>query len=276
MAKIAAIQLCSTEIIDENLRTVADMVQKAAAQNARLVVLPEMFACLKSARQIETTSASEYPGSGKIQDFLANLAVRHNIWIVGGTLPLVCEKTNKIKAACLVFDNFGVQVARYDKIHLFDVQLSPEESYKESASIEPGDTLSVIDTPLGKLGLCVCFDIRFPQMFSELVALGAEIIAIPAAFTQKTGEAHWELLMRCRALDSFCYIVGAGQGGNHPNGRATYGHSMIVSPWGDIIDEVLTPSPAIAFADIDLQKLYDIRAKIPVIPLTTPSQPKPT
>lgn len=265
MTKIAAIQLCSSDNIDDNLATTAHLIQQAADKGAKLVVLPEMFAYLGSGKQTDTSMTAEQPGSGKVQDFLACSALKHSIWIVGGTLPIMCNKTNKIKAACLVFNNEGIQVARYDKMHLFDVQLPGGECYKESATIAPGDKLSVIETPLGKLGLCVCFDIRFPHMFTELTALGAEIIAIPAAFTQQTGQAHWELLMRCRALDSFCYIIGAGQGGIHPNGRRTHGHSMIVSPWGDILDEILTPSPAIAFAEIDLQTLHDIRARIPVI-----------
>ena len=264
MNKIAAIQLCSTRVIDDNLATVAGLIADAADKGAQLVVLPEMFACFGQDPS-HILLLKEQPGAGKIQDFLADIALKYNLWIVGGTLPLRGDHPHKFRAACLIFDNQGNQVARYDKIHLFDAQLSAHESYQESATTQPGQHLTVVDTPVGKLGVCVCFDIRFPTHCIELASRGAEIIAIPAAFTLTTGQAHWETLIRCRALDSFCYMVGACQGGTHDTGRQTFGHAMIVDPWGTILDQVINPASPIAYADIDLAFLYQVRDKIPRI-----------
>ena len=262
MSKIAAIQMCSTSHVPDNLYFVEQQIEIAAAQGATLAVLPEMFGYIGSS-SAHVLSITETPGSGPIQDCLALLAQKHKIWIVGGTIPLAPHDHNKAKAACLVFDSDGAQVGRYDKMHLFDAQVTTQEHYKESHTIAPGDKLCVIDTPVGKLGLCVCFDIRFPEIFIQLRALGAEIIAIPAAFTAITGKAHWELLARCRAIDGFSYIVGACQGGVHPTGRVTHGHSMIVDPWGDIIAQITDPTQQIIYADIDLKRVYEVRAKIP-------------
>lgn len=262
MNTIAAIQLCSTTCIDDNLTTVAHLTAEASARGAQLVVLPEMFACFGQ-DQSQIKLLRERPGSGKVQDFLASLAKKHRIMIVGGTIPLYGDNPDKFRAACLIYDVKGQLIARYDKTHLFDVTLSHQESYCESKTTEPGNRITVVDTPLGKLGVCVCFDIRFPDVFTELCALGAEIIAIPAAFTHTTGQAHWEILTRCRAIDSFCYIVGACQGGTHPGGRTTYGHSLIVDPWGTVLDEIQQPGSHIAYANIDLNFLHAIRKKIP-------------
>jgi predicted amidohydrolase len=243
MNKVATIQMCSTSSVDENLANAALLIEKAS----------------------DSLRIKEQPGSGKIQDFLSALAIKHNIWIVGGTIPIACDVPNKIRAACIVFDNLGHQVARYDKIHLFDVTLSEHEVYKESDTTQPGDEAVVIDTPVGKLGLCVCYDIRFPDHIAKLSAQGAEIIAVPAAFTVKTGAAHWELLARCRAIDSFSYVIGACQGGTHPGGRKTHGHTMIVDPWGVIVEEIHTPGNGVVCVEIYLEKLYEIRNQIPVI-----------
>lgn len=264
MTKVASIQMCSTSTLDENLETAAMLIEKAAAEGATLAVLPEMFAIIGQ-NAFDKITIKKIPGVGKIQNFLSNLALNHHIWIVGGTIPLVGDDANKVRSACLVFDSQGNQVARYDKIHLFDAVISEQEVYKESDTTEPGSNIVVLDTPVGKLGLCVCYDIRFPQVFAELSAQGAEVIAIPSAFTVKTGCAHWEILVRCRAIDSFCYVIGACQGGVHPTGRETYGHSMIVSPWGTIIEEVTVPGNAVVSADIQLEKLYEVRSKIPVL-----------
>lgn len=264
MAKIATIQMCSTTIMEENLAQAATLIAEAAKKGAVLAVLPEAFSRIgeKATQKIEYKEA---PGIGAIQNCLAELARKHSIWLVGGTIPLASERTYKVRAACLLFDNNGEVVARYDKMHLFDVKLSSDELYKESAIFEAGDSTVVVDTPVGKLGLCVCYDIRFPTLLSELVRKGAEIIAVPAAFTQSTGQAHWELLARCRAIDTFSYIVGACQGGVHTNGRETYGHSMIVGPWGNIIAEITNPGPGIAYAEIDRDLIYEIRNKIPTL-----------
>lgn len=264
MKKVAAIQMCSTNSLDHNLSTASALIAQAAAQGAELAVLPEMFVML-GCDSSEKINLKETAGAGKIQDYLSNLAIQQNIWIVAGTIPIACQNQNKIRAACIVFNNHGKQVARYDKRHLFDATLSTTEVYKESDTTEAGDDIVVIKTPVGNLGLAVCYDIRFPEHFHELSIRGAEIIAIPSAFTIKTGEAHWALLTRSRAIDTFCYILGACQGGTHSNGRKTWGHTMIVNPWGDVVDESLNPDQSIAYATIDLEKLHEIRSQIPII-----------
>lgn len=188
----------------------------------------------------------------------------HKTWIVGGTIPIACDNPNKVKAASIVYDHNGKTVARYDKIHLFDVTISETESYKESDTTEPGHEIVVVDTPVRKLGLTICYDIRFAGLYTHLLNRGAEIIAIPSAFTVKTGEAHWQLLSRSRAVENFCYVVGAAQGGTHSSGRQTYGHSLIVEPQGSVVHELIEPTAAIAYANIDLKKLHEIRASVPV------------
>jgi len=261
---VATLQMCSTDSVDDNLEQAADLIKQAVESGASLVVLPEMFSLLGvgNARSI---GYQETLGTGKVQETLSILARQHHVWIVGGTIPLSTEDPNKIKAACLVYDHQGQVIARYDKIHLFDAMLSKQESYQESHTVSAGDKIVVVPTPIGKLGICVCFDLRFPEVFIELANLGAELIAVPAAFTPTTGQAHWEILMRCRALDCFAYVIGAAQSGMHPNGRSTHGQSMIVNPWGKIVAEVQTSGPGIAHATIDLKKLYEIRQQIPTI-----------
>ncbi len=264
MSKVAAIQMCSSVHVDENLKTAERLIRNAVENGAKLVVLPEMFAIFSSQANDKILVKERY-GRGKIQDFLANTAVNLGVWIVGGTIPIEASDKNKARAASLVYDSNGKNVARYDKIHLFDVVLSETESYKESDTTEPGNQLIVIDTPVGKLGLSVCYDIRFPGLFTHLLNAGAEIIVIPSAFTVKTGEAHWQLLTRSRAVENFCYVIGACQGGVHPNGRQTYGHSIIVEPWGSIVQEFIEPGVGIIYADIDLQELKKIRSTIPIV-----------
>jgi nitrilase len=261
--RVAAIQMCSSSHLKENLMTAKKFIEQAAHHNTPLIVLPEMFAIMGLTPN-DMLAAKEKYHDGIIQDFLAEQASKNNIWIVGGTIP-IAEKGNpdKVRAACLVYDAQGKVVARYDKIHLFDVTLSATESYKESDNTEPGDTIVVVDTPVGKLGLGVCYDVRFPDMFQHLFDEGAEIIALPSAFTAKTGEAHWEILLRCRAIDHFSYVIGAAQGGTHAGGRKTFGNSMIVSPWGEIIAQKEGVEPGIIYADVDLEKVYAARKAIP-------------
>lgn len=259
---IAAVQMCSSDDINENLATAAQLISEAASNGAQLLVLPEMFATMNDAVKV---SAKEPIGKGKIQNFLSAQAQQNRVWIVGGTIPIACVNSNKFSAACLVYDEQGKNVARYDKIHMFDVQLSASEIYKESALIEAGRNTVVIDSPVGKLGLAVCYDVRFPDQFKNLVQKGAEIIALPSAFTMKTGKAHWELLMRSRAIDNFIYMVGACQGGTHSNGRQTYGNSMIVEPWGGVIAHKMGDGIGVIYANIDINKVYEARKTIPVL-----------
>jgi len=261
MSKIAAIQMCSSADLDENLKRAHHLLAKAKHQGAEMVVFPEMFALIDT--DIAKVKIKEPLGSGKIQDFLAGQAKHHKLWIVGGTIPLSTTSENKIRAACLVYDDSGKVVARYDKLHLFDVTISEQESYRESDLVEAGDKAVVFDTPFGKVGLAVCYDIRFPELFRYMFQQGAEIFIIPAAFTVKTGQAHWELLARARAVENFCYVISACQGGTHSTGRKTFGHSMIVDPWGEVKAK-LADEAGVIMADIDLDYLKKIRKDIPV------------
>jgi deaminated glutathione amidase len=263
MTKIAAIQMCSSDSVEDNLKTVSTFICEAARNNAELIVLPEMFALLGSAAE-DKIRVKESFGKGKIQDCLATLARQHKVWIVGGTIPIESSDKNKVGAACMLFDDQGKIVARYDKIHLFDVTLSEKEIYQESNTIVPGHEIVVANTPFGKLGLAVCYDVRFPELFRVLFNKGAEIIVLPSAFTVPTGEAHWELLARSRALENFCYLIGACQGGTHANGRKTYGHSIIVGPWGEVLAKKEGIESGVLYADIDLKKVYEARKMIPI------------
>lgn len=262
MSKLSVIQMTSTENVPENLRVVENLMQEAAHQGASVAILPEMFPimCHDKNRKLHL---SETYGHGPIQDFLATLAKKHHLYIVGGTIPIKTDDPTKSKAATLVFNHHGQIVARYDKMHLFDVIISDTESYLESETIMPGDALTLVDTPCGKLALTVCYDIRFPELYRALFNQGAEIFAIPAAFTVKTGTAHWEVLARSRAIENFCYVAGAAQVGTHYQDRETYGHSLIVNPWGEIISS-LTHEVGVITAEINLNLLHTIRKNIPI------------
>ena len=235
--KAAAIQLASGTNVNANLLTTEKLLEEAARQGASLAVLPENFAFL-GADSADALPYREREGDGPLQDFLSRIAARLGIWIVGGTIPLEGDDRARWRAASLVFDDKGHEVARYDKRHLFDVTLVESgEQYNESDTIEPGDQVVVVDTPIGRLGLAVCYDLRFPELFRALVDRGAEVFSLPAAFTAVTGRAHWDILVRARAIENLAYVIAAAQGGFHIKGRETYGHSMIVDPWGTVLDE---------------------------------------
>jgi nitrilase len=261
--KIAAIQMCSSHILDENLQTAGMLIEEASANGAKLIVLPEMFPMMGQTAE-EKIVLKETLGHGQIQNFLSEQSRKNKVWIVAGTIPLASIDENKIKAACLLLNDKGEVVARYDKIHLFDVTISETEEYKESNTTAPGTQFTVADTPFGKIGLAVCYDIRFPELFRYLFQQGAEIFAVPAAFTIPTGAAHWELLARSRAVENFCYFIGACQGGRHSNGRETYGNSLIIDPWGKVLAKQESINPGIIYADIDLNKIQEIRRAIPI------------
>ena len=267
MGRVAAIQMASGPNVSANLLEAGRLIAQAAADGAELVVLPEDFALMGFTEQ-EKVGSREADGKGPIQDFLAQQAARHGIWIVGGTVPLVSGHPGKVRAACLVYDASGQRVARYDKIHLFDVFLEETgEKYTESLSIEPGDTVRVIDTPFGRVGLAVCYDLRFPELFRNLLDQGAEIITLPAAFTAITGRAHWESLIRARAIENLCYVIAAAQGGYHlndRNGRETHGDSLIVDPWGVVLDR-LARGPGFVSATLERGRLLSIRRNFPAI-----------
>ncbi len=262
MTIVAAVQMNSGDDINANLAIAAKLIQQAKDSQANLVVLPEMFATFSDQQKIR---AKENFGSGKVQDFLAEQSRKHGIWIVGGTIPLAINDSAKVRAACLLFNSQGQCVSRYDKIHLFDVQvMQSKETYQESSLVDYGDQVVVVDTPFGKLGLAVCYDVRFPELFRAMLAKQVEIIALPSAFTVKTGEAHWEILVRAQAIMNSSYLIAAGQVGQHPRGRLTYGHSMIVEPWGHVLSE-LENDVGVITAAIDLNYLQQIRQNFPAV-----------
>jgi len=263
LKRIAAVQMASGPNVAANLNEVGRWISYAADAGAELVVLPENFATM-ALQQTDLLSVKENAGSGTIQDFLSKMAEKHRVWLVAGTIPIATQSPDKVRSACLIYNPLGEVVARYDKIHLFDVSLSDDEEYNESDVIEPGDNILVLDTPFGKMGVAVCYDLRFPEMFRRMLDDGLDLIVLPAAFTAITGKAHWEPLVRARAIENISYVVAAAQGGYHVNGRETYGQSMIVDPWGNILDQLPNGS-GFVIADMDKNKLQDIRKHFPAL-----------
>jgi len=262
--KVAAIQMASGPNTGANLLEAERLVAEAAERGTQLVVLPENFAFMGK-RDQDLLTLREEPGDGPLQEFLGQIARRYGVWVVGGTIPLAAKDAAKLRAACLVYDDQGRQVARYDKIHLFDVHLvQVDERYTESATIEAGDQVLVLDTPFGRMGVAVCYDLRFPELFRNMLDLGVEFLVVPSAFTAVTGKAHWEVLVRARAIENLCYVVAAAQGGYHVSGRETYGHSMIVDPWGSVLAETARGS-GIVCEELKRQCLETIRRTFPSI-----------
>jgi nitrilase len=250
--------------IGPNLLEAERLIGMAVDKGASLVVLPENFAIMGK-EETDKVAVRETDGEGPVQDFLSQQASKQGIWLVGGTVPMAAEDDNKIRAASLLYNDQGQQVARYDKIHLFDVSVGEsDERYTESDTIEAGDQVVVVETPFGKLGLSVCYDLRFPELFRTMLDQGMELLALPSAFTAITGRAHWEPLVRARAIENLCYVMAAGQGGYHVNGRETYGHSMIVDPWGQVMNELANGSGLVC-ADIDMDRLRNIRRTFPCL-----------
>ncbi len=265
MSKCAAIQMASSPNISFNLIEAERLIASAVGAGAKLVALPENFA-LMGKSELDKVDHKEQEGSGPIQDFLANLAKKFAVWIVAGTLPIAdTDDEKKVLSACLIYNSIGERVARYDKIHLFDVHIpGTEEIYRESDTITKGNSPLVIDSPFGKLGIAICYDLRFPELFRTMQDQGMEILILPSAFTEKTGAAHWELLLRARAVENLCYVIAPNQGGFHINGRQTYGHSMLVDPWGTVLD-CKKSNAGFAAAEIDLARLQKTRESFPVL-----------
>lgn len=263
MTRMAAVQMASGPTVPENLEEAKRHIAAAAADGARLIVLPENFAIMPLGDP-DRLAAAEKDGNGPIQDFLSVQARRHHAWLVGGTIPLAANSPDRVRAACLLFNDRGERVLRYDKIHLFDVRLDNGEQYRESSGIEAGEEVVVADTPFGKLGLAVCYDLRFPEFFRRLLDGGAEIFAVPAAFTAHTGKAHWEVLVRARAIENTVHVIASAQSGRHANGRETHGDSMIVSPWGEVLAR-LARGAGFVGADCDRERLRKVRASLPSI-----------
>tara|TARA_B110000027_G_scaffold17694_1_gene18263 strand:- start:1632 stop:2477 length:846 start_codon:yes stop_codon:yes gene_type:complete len=273
--RVAAIQMVSTPTIEQNLSAAARLISQAAEKGAELIVLPEVFATLEGLSPLAEVGEIAHPaipslGATPLQDFLASQAAKHALVIVGGTIPLLSRADGsligggRVRASSLVFNAQGERVARYDKVHLFDVQVSDAQAqYSESLSYEAGSELACVEVEGCQVGLSVCYDLRFGELYRQLVTLGAQLITVPAAFTAVTGAAHWEPLLRARAIENQCYIVAAAQGGRHSETRETWGHSMIIDPWGVVLDCVNT-GEGIAIADIDLARIDDIRLRMPI------------
>lgn len=262
MTKVAAIQMTSQKNVEHNLKRAESLLNEAVNSGAALAVLPEMFV-LQSPEATDKIAIAEPFGMGSIQTFLSEQSIKNNLWIIAGTIPIQSPHSNKPFSATLVFNAQGECVAHYNKMHLFDVSINTSEQYHESYTTTPGEQVSFIDTPAGKIGLAVCYDLRFPELFRCLFNQGAEIFAIPCAFTEKTGQAHFEVLLRARAIENFSYVVAACQTGEHGNHRTTYGYSMIIDPWGEVL-AVLPKEEGVITADINLAHLHQIRANIPV------------
>jgi len=263
MSHVAAIQMASGPNVNANLIEADRLISDAVASGAQLIVLPENFGFLGQT-EADKLNIAEVEGEGPMQDFLAQQSAKHGIWIVGGTVPMQSDDSGHVRSACLVFNDKGERVARYDKIHLFDVHIdASNENYNESETIEPGDEVVVIETPFGKMGIAICYDLRFPELFRHMLDAGMELIVLPSAFTATTGRVHWEVLVRARAVENLCYVVAADQGGFHVNGRETHGDSMIVDPWGQVLDHLPSGSGFI-LAEMDREQVSKVRKNFPV------------
>ena len=262
--RFAAIPMNSGDDVSANCRAVSRLLDQASADGAKLAVLPENFAAMSSNEAVRVRIA-EVDGSGPIQSTLADAAARNGMWVVGGTIPIRSEDPARPFASCCIYDEHGDRVGRYDKIHLFDVGIpGGDETYRESANTEAGAQDLVLATPWGRLGIGVCYDLRFPELFRRMCSKGMDFLALPAAFTVSTGIVHWQSLVLARAIENLCYVVTAAQTGSHPGGRRTYGHSMIVDPWGDIMKDS-GESTKIISAPVDFDRLAELRRKFPVL-----------
>lgn len=264
MSRLAAIQMASGPNISANLTEAGRLISRSVDAGAELVVLPENFAFM-GMQEEDKIKISEQQGTGPMQDFIASQADKHRVWIVAGTIPLQSQDKQRVAAACLLYNDRGETLARYDKVHLFDVKLEEsKETYHESQTTEAGKHVSVVDTPFGRLGLAVCYDLRFPELFRRMTTEGVDVIAIPSAFTALTGRAHWEVLLRARAIENLAYVVASAQGGYHVNGRETFGHSMVIDPWGRVLD-CLPSGSGYVIAKMDRQQLDTTRRNFPVL-----------
>jgi deaminated glutathione amidase len=258
--RIAAVQMVSAPELAPNLEAAGRLVAAAAAAGARLVALPENF-YLIGRDERDKVRLREPDGSGPIQAFLSGIAKEYRLWIVGGTVPISTEDERKIRSACLVFDDSGKRVARYDKMHLFRFAHG-DERYDESRTLEPGRGAVAVPSPFGRLALSVCYDVRFPELYRGLGEF--EVMFVPSAFTVPTGAAHWETLLRARAIENQAYVVAAAQGGTHGSGRRTYGHTMIVDPWGEVL-AVQPEGEGVVLAEIDPDRVREVRAALPAL-----------
>jgi deaminated glutathione amidase len=264
MGKVAAIQMTSGHIVADNLAAAGDLLREAKDLGCDIACLPENFSFI-GLRDADKLQVAEPDGEGVVQSFLSDTARELKMWILGGTIVLRGDSDIRVANSSLLIDADGERVARYDKIHLFDVTIpGRDEQYRESTHVTPGRETVIADTPVGKLGLSVCYDMRFPELYRELVSRGAEWLAMPAAFTVPTGRAHWETLLRARAIENLCYVVAPAQTGTHTSGRETYGDSLIVDYWGQVLSRLARGSGVIS-AEIDLAKEAETRARFPAL-----------
>lgn len=260
--KIAALQTVSTTDLDRNLETAARLIAEAARAGAELAALPEYF-CLMGRRDDDKLALAEMPGAGPIQAFLAAQARQHGLWLIGGTLPMRASRPGHARNACCVYAPDGTFAARYDKIHLFRFD-NGRESYDEARVLEAGSEPVAVQAGPLRVGLSICYDLRFPELYRALCTPPCDLLSVPSAFTYTTGRAHWELLLRARAVENQCYVIAPAQGGMHENGRRTWGHSMVVDPWG----EVLAARPegeGVVLAEVDRKRLASVRQQLPAL-----------
>lgn len=260
MMRVAAIQMVSGPEVGANLREAGRLLEDAAASGARLAALPENFALMGS-RDTDKIAVREAPGDGPIQSFLSQAAKRLGIWVVGGSIPLEARAPDRVRNSCLVYDDSGRCAARYDKIHLFGLEMG-EERHSEERTIEAGSDVVAVDSPFGRMGLSICYDLRFPELYRAMS--GVDLILVPSAFTRVTGRAHWESLLRARAIENLAYVVAPAQGGRHANGRETHGDTLISDPWGVILAR-LAQGPGVIVADLDRQYQERMRASLPAL-----------
>jgi len=264
MGIVAAIQMTSSHVVEDNLLTAGKLLREAKDQGAQIACLPENFSFI-GMHDADKLRVAEADGDGPVQRFLRDTARDLGMWILGGTTVIKGDSASRVANTSLLIDAGGKRVARYDKIHLFDVTIpGRNEQYLESTHVTPGSSVVVADTPVGRLGMSVCYDMRFPELYRELVTQGAEWLAMPAAFTVPTGRAHWETLLRARAIENLCYVVAPAQSGTHSSGRETYGDTLIVDYWGQVLSR-LAKGGGVITADIDLEKLADTRARFPAL-----------
>ncbi|SOZ37522.1 carbon-nitrogen hydrolase family protein [Cupriavidus neocaledonicus] len=261
--RVAAVQTVTGTSLDANLARAEARIAEAAAGGAELVLLPEYF-CIMGRAESDKVAVREHDGDGPVQQFLADTARRHGIWLVGGTLPMWCDDPQRVYNTSLAFNPQGERIARYDKIHLFGFTRGTE-SYDESRTILAGRTPVSFDAPCGRVAMSVCYDLRFPELYRGLAADGGtSLILMPAAFTYTTGQAHWEILLRARAIENQCYVLAAAQGGKHENGRRTWGHSMLVDPWGEVL-AMLPEGEGVVGGVIDPARLEEVRQNLPAL-----------
>ena len=260
LMRVAALQMVSTPAVGENLQQAGELLARAMAQGAELALLPEYF-CILGQRDVDKVGVAEADGAGPIQEFLADQSSRLGLWIIGGTLPIRTADPARVTNSSLVFDPAGRRVARYDKMHLFRFAQGAE-SYDESRTLQPGSETVAFDAPCGRVGLSICYDVRFPELYRTLG--DCALLVVPSAFTATTGAAHWEVLLRARAIENQCYVLAAAQGGLHRNGRTTHGDSMLIDPWGRIVDRLPT-GPGVVMGAVDPALIAQVRGQLPAL-----------